>query len=127
MEVKIVKRMVTIQGDNCQEYNEKYNSFMDSIGDATITKEHISQFREYSIDIFYETKVKICETAEDEYLIQGIKYYCNDCPHLERIADGRAKLMPCPYHELGRVNINKPACERFYQELKAGQIKPMWE
>ena len=36
METKTLKRMVTIQGDTPQEYNNKYNEFMDNL-DGVVT------------------------------------------------------------------------------------------
>ena len=129
MEVRVRKRVKTIQGNTCEQYNTNYNSFMDELAEtkAKILNEHISQFKEYSIDIFYEIKETVCENVRDEYVAQGYKYYCNDCPYLDRSTDGRKKIMPCPYHELGRTNITNEACLKFYEDMRNGKIKPLWE
>ena len=65
-------------------------------------------------------KIAIPETAEDEYELLGIHFYCAECPNYVIPFDGRIKYTDC---KMGtKCKAGDSACEWLYREVKAGRI-----
>lgn len=63
-------------------------------------------------------------TIVDDFHDQGIRYVCEQCPHLQMDGDKRKKWFPCKFAEYGTSSVDREACEYFYKMLQQGKIVP---
>ena len=76
------------------------------------------------VHFIYEEVVNVPETIAEEFELQGVHYFCKDCPHLQKGKDKRCKSHGCKYSKYGTVQDFTPACEFFYKQLLQGEIEP---
>ena len=73
------------------------------------------------------TENSIPEDLSDEYRIQGVKLYCNQCPLFERVLkrdgtpDYRKNFGTCPFQ--GVVHKDECACEKLFEMMNSGAVK----
>lgn len=109
------------------EFQTLFNSKMQEHAAQKPRVEFVHREGLFCAYIIYEFEVRIPETVEDEYELQGIRYRCKDCPLHEPETDGRRRSYECRYSDLARTGMDSCACEVFYRALKRGEIKPIGE
>lgn len=72
--------------------------------------------------ITWSEETDVAETVKDEFNLEGIRYVCDQCPHLEKDDDKRKKWHPCKYAEFGSSRVDSEACELFYKMVKQGRV-----
>lgn len=110
----------TIKASNAAEFDRLFAEASKSI-DADV--ELRWDYEPMCVHFVYKYIEQVPETVAEEYELQGIKYYCTDCPYLQKGHDGRYKSKGCKYSKYGAVKDYTPACELFYKELMTGKIK----
>ena len=116
----IKKRCRTVQSKNAAEFDVLFNNTSDEIkADCELKWDG-----ELCVHFLYDEEVMEPETVADEFKLQGIQYYCKDCPHLIKGSNKREKSHGCKYAEYGTVKDFTPACEFFYKQVLQGKITP---
>lgn len=123
--MKIIKRheCIAIKESDPLVFAEKYK---DALKEAS-SPQIMTQFSDghFVAIITWHSEEKQVETIKDEFHLEGLRYVCGQCPHLEQDYDGRKKRFPCKYSEFSSVDIRQECCELFYKQLKQGLIEPM--
>ena len=116
-----IEQQVTIEAENRAEFDRLANE---------ASREHPGAVREWhegrglSMTLVYKETILTPETVADEFELQGIKYYCKDCPNFQKGKNKRCKSQGCKYAEFGTVTDFTPACEWFYKQVLQGKIVP---
>lgn len=117
MRSETIHRQLTIIAETAAEYDEKMNDILSRAPGATII-DRMTDDRFCSV-IRYTKTYQIPETVEDEYYLQGKKFYCIDCKHFIPPTDKRRRDGECKSGE--KRSLSAHACEYFYEQLKAGR------
>ena len=115
------KKILTVQATSAEEFDRKFNEASEQLSENAELKWDTAPM---TVHFIYEDVEKIPETVTEEFELQGIHYYCKDCPHLQKGRDKRCKSHGCEYAEYGTVQDFSPACEFFYKQVLQGKIKP---
>lgn len=115
------KKILTVQANTAEEFDREFNEASESLGYSVELKWDAAPM---CVHFIYEETDKIPETCEDEFELQGIKYYCKDCPNMLKGKNRREKSHGCKYAEFGTVKDFTPACEYFYRQVLQGKITP---
>ena len=115
-----LKKSKTIQDNDPDEFDRKFN-------EASETLKNIVELRwdtaPMCVHIIYEVKRKIPESIAEEFLLQGIKYYCKDCPYFIKGKNNRSRSLGCRYAFSGVCTDFTPACEFFLEKIKNGELQ----
>lgn len=116
------KKIRVVKSYDPQQFEEEFNQAMDELKDLRpeIEFNHAQGLCAY---IIYQESNETPETVEDEFLLEGITYFCYQCPYLERGSDKRRKTWPCKYDEYGSSRTDSMACEMIYKMVKQGKMK----
>ena len=107
----------TVVSDSVVEYDRQMNEVLNNAPGATII-DRMDNGRYCSI-VRYTKTVSIPETVEEEYYLEGKRFYCKDCKYYQPPTDGRRRSGTC---ECGTsVHIDASACEYFYMALRRGE------
>ena len=116
-----------VEADTAQELSEELNRALRELNDkhpnVTFAGTRIARI-EYT-----ETIRDIPEDLSDEYQIQGVNLYCDDCPYFERMkkADGtedlRKNFGTCPFSSCGVAHKRAHACETLFKMINSGEVK----
>lgn len=119
------KRIAVVGAKSPAQFEAEFNQRMEELADMDPEYELRDVGGElWAVISYTETDIQI-ETAEDWYLASGIYYTCSACPLHEDIKDRRLKYVGCRYApQMGETLVHGRACERFYEELRAGAIEP---
>lgn len=120
MEKMTKYRSVTVQAKDADEFDRKFDEVSEKIDEPVELQWDTAPM---CVHFIYKEIKRIPETVEDEFKIQGLQYYCKDCPYLEKGRNRREKSHGCKYAEYGNVTDFSPACEMFYKLVKQGKIK----
>lgn len=72
----------------------------------------------------YKVSITIPETLRDEYELDGISYYCGECPFFILPSDKRIKHIICDKGgTIKRCSAERSACDWLYEEIDAGRVK----
>lgn len=123
MKVIEKKKIMTVQAKNAEEFDRKFDEASDRLEQEDV--ELRWDAAPMCVHFLYTERVKIPETVAEEFKLQGITYYCKDCPHLQKGKDRRERSHGCRYAEYGTVTDYTPACEFFLKQVLAGKIKPL--
>lgn len=122
MRTEVVKRCKTVQAESAAEFDRRFNDASDEHPDAEL-KWHEG----LCVSLIYEERRDVPETVAEEFKLQGITYYCKDCPNMLKGANKRERSHGCKYAEFGTVKDFTPACEYFHKMVLQGKIKPIGE
>lgn len=115
------KKILTVQATTADEFDRKFNEASDKLSGNAELKWDTAPM---CVHFIYEEVEEKPETVAEEFELQGIKYYCKDCPHLQKGKNKRLKSHGCEYAEYGTVTDFTPACEFFYKQVLQGKIVP---
>lgn len=123
--MKTIKKheCIAIKETDPDVFSAKYIQALDGIGNAEVIKQFSDGY--FIAIITWHSVEEQAETVKDEFHLEGLRYVCGQCPHLEQDYDGRKKRFPCKYSEFSSVDIRQECCELFYKQLKQGLIEPM--
>lgn len=121
MRVIARKRVRTVQANDPDEFDKMFNEASDELAENVKLQWDTAPM---CVHFIYEEPVKIPETVADEFELQGIKYYCKDCPNFQKGKNKRCRSQGCKYAEYGTVADFTPACEWFYKQVLQGKITP---
>ena len=125
MKCRSYQQFAIVAADSAQILTEQLNAKMIELA----SKRPTVTFEGLIARIQYEESVKIPESIEDEYELQGVKLTCQDCPYYETIlktdgsVDGRIKYGECHFSETGRTYRDSLACDVLFQKLNNGEVR----
>ena len=122
-----IQQIEVVRASDPEIFKEMFNKAMIllSENDPQCPDENITvQGDTITAIIRYTTTITTRETIKDEYLREGIRHICRECPLHDVEADTRRKWVTCEYSKLGETHLDHECCEYFYKQLKIGQIKP---
>ncbi len=122
MRTEVIKKCVTVQASDPGHFDRAFNIAAEEHPDAEL-KWHEG----LCVSFIYEERNQTAETVAEEFELQGIKYYCKDCPNMMKGANKRERSHGCKYAEFGTVKDFTPACEYFYRMVMQGKLKPIGE
>lgn len=115
------KKILTVQASSAEEFDRKFNEASNELSGTAELKWDSAPM---CVHFIYEEVEEEPETVAEEFKLQGIQYFCKDCPHLQKGKDKRYKSHGCEYAEYGMVKDYTPACEFFYKQVLQGKIVP---
>lgn len=115
------KKILTVQGTSAENFDERFNEASESLPETAELKWDTAPM---CVHFIYEEVISVPETIAEEFELQGVHYFCKDCPHLQKGKDKRCKSHGCKYSKYGTVQDFTPACEFFYKQLLQGEIEP---
>ena len=119
-------QIVAISATTAEEFEERFNEKVKSLAGLKIVGRDIDiTGNSFSAVITYEVTEHIIDSVADEFHLEGIRYLCRHCPHLDDPKDRRVKYCTCKYSETGTAHKEHEACEIFYRQLKLGKITPI--
>jgi hypothetical protein len=121
MKVITRKRVRTVQADDADEFDRKFNAVSDELTEDAKLQWDTAPM---CVHFIYEEQEKVPETVADEFELQGIKYYCKDCPNMIKGKSKRERSHGCKYAEYGTVKDFTPACEWLYKMIVQGKVIP---
>ena len=123
--MKTIKRheCVAIKETDPDVFSAKYMQALDGIGSPEVIKQFSDGY--FIAIITWHSVEEQAETVKDEVHLEGLRYVCGQCPHLDQDYDGRKKRFPCKYSVYSSVDVRQECCELFYKQLKQGLIEPM--
>ena len=121
--MKKCKQMKVVAAATPAEFERSFNEAMQELAD----KDPVYELRETggSLWAVITFEQEFAETVADEYRLQGMRYFCYDCPLHDGMTDGRRRLVSCQYADLVETRYDRPACEVFYRKLMNGSIEPV--
>lgn len=122
MKTEIIKRCRTVQSDSPEKFDKAFDKTAEEHPDAEL-KWHDG----LCVSFIYEERKQVAETVAEEFELQGIVYYCKDCPNMMKGSNKRERSHGCKYAEFGTVKDFTPACEYFYRMVMQGKLKPIGE
>ena len=122
MRTEVIRKCETVQASDPGHFDRAFNIAAEDHPDAEL-KWHEG----LCVSFIYEERKQTAETVAEEFELQGIKYYCKDCPNMMRGANKRERSHGCKYAEFGTVKDFTPACEHFYRMVMQGKLKPIGE
>lgn len=118
---KIIKLQV-IEERSAEAFQERYNSEMERLAKWSPRGTFNISPGAYSAVIEYEEELKIPETLEDEFNLEGLSYECGVCPFFQLPEDKRITKIICK--ETGRLcRSTSRACETLYHKIKRGEVE----
>lgn len=121
MKVITKKKIRTVQATSATEFDRQFNEASEELSSSAELKWDAAPM---CVHFIYEVEEQIPETVSDEFELQGIKYYCKDCPYLNKGKNKRQRSHGCKYAEFGTVTDFTPACEFFLKKVLNGEIEP---
>jgi len=119
-------QIAVISGDDPKEFQDRFNAAVKELSGNKITGQKIEiTGNSFAAVITYEVTEHIVDSVADEFHLEGIRYLCKHCPHLEDPMDKRIKYCSCKYSDTGKAHKEHEACELFYRQLKLGKITPL--
>lgn len=125
MLTKKVEKIKVIQTEDPTEFQEQYNSIMETLHGTEYHVELKDMAGTHCAYVFYEEVQHEYDRVSDEFHAEGIRYLCAQCPHHDPVTDGRKKHVWCKYADCGMTHLQHEACELFYKQLKQGEVKPL--
>ena len=126
MRTEYYPQIKAIQETTAEAFQDKFNSVVKELSGIKILDQTITITGEtFSAVITYQHVEHIKDSVADDFHEAGIHYQCRDCPYLDDPRDRRTKHCTCKYAELGMTHKDSEACEKFYQDVKAGLIVPI--
>lgn len=122
MKTETFKRTKTVAAKDPEQFDKAFAEAADEHPGAEL-KWHEG----LCVSFVYEERKQTAETIAEEFELQGIKYYCKDCPNMMKGANKRERSHGCKYAEFGTVKDFTPACEYFYKMVLQGKITPIGE
>lgn len=122
MKTEIIRLCKTVQADNAKDFDREFAEASKAHPDAEL-KWHEG----FCVSFIYEERNEVPETVAEEFKLQGITYYCKDCPNMLKGSSKRERSHGCKYAEFGTVKDFTPACEYFHRMVLQGVIKPIGE
>ena len=121
---KSVKRVAVIATRDPEEFERQVNEKLEELSDRKpdVMYDITNDFHAL---ISYEETIEEVRTVEDEFLAEGIRYVCGQCPFREQPEDKRRKNVSCVYSDLGQTHLDMSSCEVFYRAVKRGDVEPM--
>lgn len=126
-DVKKRKRKI-VEAETPKGYEEAFEEAINGLGDietSVIDVEMVKGHYVSIIEYYVEVPGKDDMTIKDEFHINGIRYNCENCPHMKKPKDRRYKTTSCPFAKYGVVRIDQEACDRFYTLLANHEIEPV--
>lgn len=120
MRTLIRKRSRTVQAKSAEEFDREFNRISEELSEDA---ELVWDTAPMCVHFIYEEHTKVAESAADQFALHGLKMKCRNCPHLEKPEDGRVKKCFCPFAFANTTREDQDACEEFYREVLAGEIK----
>ena len=121
------QRIRVISEQDPQVFEAKYNQITDDLKQYKVNDQiYFDNNNGFCAIIKYITRELIPESLSEEFGMQGIRYYCKDCPRFQKAikAKKRVKRQSCEFSESGTVVDFTPACNDFYKKVLDGKIVP---
>lgn len=118
MKIITRKKSKTIHASTPDAFDRKFQQASETI---TENVELVWDAAPMTVHFIYDEVVKIPETLAEKFELDGLQYYCKDCPNFVKGKNRKYKGQGCTLVD-GRVDFS-PACELFYRELMDGKIK----
>lgn len=115
--------ITAIASDTPEEFEKLYNDKMTLLSEYN-PKATIDLSDGFKAVIQYETVKEEIETIKDKYNLEGIRYFCRECPLHDIEKDSRRKWVSCRYSETNETHLDHECCEYFYEQLKLGLVRP---
>ena len=120
---RISRKMIrTVQASTAEDFDKEFNKASNEINENTTL---VWEQMPLCCHFIYEVSETIPESASEELQLQGIKYYCKDCPFFYRKSKKRVVRYDCKYSETGTVVDFSPACSHFCRMVLDGEIEPV--
>lgn len=114
-------RCRSIEAHSAAEYDELYAKLADEFAEQGITPTEEPDGH-LCTHFKWQVSEQIAETPREIYELQGLTYYCKDCPYFELGKNRKCKSKGCTKNVQNAVDFT-PACEMFYTMLANGSIK----
>jgi len=122
-----MKQIKVINTDDPAGFQEQVNRAMQELHDKDPELTIKVEGGEFTAVIQYLDRVQEePQTVKEEYHRDGIRFVCSQCPYVEIPFDGRVRWCHCRYAIGNMTHKDHECCERFYQELAQGMIKPRY-
>lgn len=113
-------QMLFVQGHSGEEFQERYNSAINSLAQEGIAvDEKMISIETMSAVILYTRTEEYPENLKDEYALQGIYPTCESCPHFEFFTDISGH---CPFLRIrgasGTHYANFDICDTRWREIE---------
>ena len=109
-------RSKTIAARSPDEFDRLYNATADELSQYEPEVEEFQMGNTMYARFKYIETVKVRESFEDDFMQEGERCHCADCPFLQIGTDARRKTFPCEYAAYGETRMDNAACEVFYRE-----------
>ena len=120
-------QIVVVSSASPTEFQNQFNFQMEKHAADNPRVEFVHREGLFCAYILFQHEIRVPETVEDEFALEGIRYRCKDCPLRDPETDRRRKWVPCKYATTGQTHLTSCACEVFYRSLKRGEIVPVEE
>lgn len=121
MKRKEIRKQKTIISMTPEEWDTMVNEALESLPEVDGHPATIERTRTvdggFQAVIDYVEVCMVPETIRDEYNLRGIRFRCEDCPHLQRERSPRFRWLTC---ELGMKDTTKEsaeACGWYYEQV----------
>ena len=119
MKKNTITKCRTVTAVKAEDFDREFDRVSKELGSAELRWDTAPMCVHF---ITTETEY-IPETLREEYELRGEKFYCKDCPFMEKPTDGRKRSGGCKYDIQPNAADYTPACEEFYHKHAAGEIK----
>lgn len=113
--MKEIRRKIhkTIKTETPEEFDRQLNEILTKEREPEFTIHQVVPFLAYCTYTYYEYEP---ECIEDEYELRGVRFYCEDCPYLDKTGGlWNQKTFPC--RKYGRNTlVDSRACTWYYEE-----------
>ena len=115
-----------VEADTAIELTEQLNRIVQDLKECKpeVTFDGLTARIAYQV-----TENDIPEDLSDEYQVQGVKLFCEDCPYFEPVkkrdgtSDLRKNFGTCPFSSNGIAHKKSHACEALFKMMNAGEVK----
>lgn len=122
------EQFAIVSADSASLFNQQLNEEVFRLRDNHPVV-HFSESIPFYAQIKYIVDETTPECITDEYVMQGVRFTCHQCPHYKPMLtkdgeeDKRRVYGDCEFAELGRVGKNAAACDRLYELITEGEVK----
>lgn len=114
------KQVEIIQADSAAEFQTRLNAVLAKHPAAEIEWNHGKGFCAYVVYTYEEDQP---DEVSDIFHMEGIHYFCRNCPYMEPPQDKRFKRCGCSISPHGSTHMDSEACDFLYKSLLTGAIK----
>lgn len=121
---KTYKEHITVESRDASEFDQLLNRAVRDHAEQNVEVIYKMNVEGHCAYVTFDCQIKVAESLEDEYALQGISFTCGECPYFVLPNDKRIKFVICEKSgQRRRCSCTSRACGWFYEAVDSGEIE----